>query len=320
MVGKKVVITDYQYENVDNERKIVEEAGFALEVYNSKEKSDVISAVREADAVIVQYADIDEEVISHMEKCKVIIKYGIGFNNIDTKAASKKSIYVCNVPDYGIDEVANHAIAMIMALAKKLITIDGALKKGDWSYDSIIPLYRMAGSTLGLVGLGRIPMSVAKKMKGFDMEILAYDPFVDKKLAEENGVKLVDFDTLCTKSDFISVHCPLNDDTLHLFNKDVFDKMKETAYLINTARGPVINEADLIEALKAKKIAGAGLDVFEVEPITKDNELLNLENVIATPHIAWYSEQAINSVQSKAAIEAVNVISGNKPLNPVNSF
>ncbi|SHE80756.1 C-terminal binding protein [Alkalibacter saccharofermentans] len=320
MVGKKVVITDYQYENVDNERKIVEEAGFALEVYNSKEKSDVISAVREADAVIVQYADIDEEVISHMEKCKVIIKYGIGFNNIDTKAASQKGIYVCNVPDYGIDEVANHAIAMIMALAKKLITIDGALKKGDWSYDSIIPLYRMAGSTLGLVGLGRIPMSVAKKMKGFDMEILAYDPFVDKKLAEENGVKLVDFDTLCTKSDFISVHCPLNDDTLHLFNKDVFDKMKETAYIINTARGPVINEADLIEALKAKKIAGAGLDVFEVEPITKDNELLNLDNVIATPHIAWYSEQAINSVQSKAAIEAVNVISGNKPLNPVNSF
>jgi len=320
MVGKKVVITDYQYENVDNERKIVEEAGFALEVYNSKEKPDVISAVKEADAVIVQYADIDEEVISHMEKCKVIIKYGIGFNNIDTKAASKKGIYVCNVPDYGIDEVANHAVAMIMALAKKLITIDGALKKGDWSYDSIIPLYRMAGSTLGLVGLGRIPMSVAKKMRGFDMEILAYDPFVDKKLAEENGVKLVDFDTLCTKSDFISVHCPLNDDTLHLFNKDVFDKMKETAYLINTARGPVIKEADLIEALKAKKIAGAGLDVFEVEPITKDNELLNLDNVIATPHIAWYSEQAINSVQSKAAIEAVNVISGNAPLNPVNSF
>lgn len=320
MKDLKIVITDYQYADIENEGRIAREAGIFLKSYHCKTQEEVIDVVKDADAVIVQYADMNADVISHMKHCQVIIKYGIGVNNIDVKAATEKGIYVCNVPDYGVDEVANHAVTMLLALAKKLPTITKALRNGDWSYDSIIPLFRLAGSTLGLIGLGRIPLSVAKKMASFDVKILAYDPFIDAKIAEENNVTLVDFETLCKESDFISVHCPLTAATTHLINKKAFQMMKKTAIVINTARGPVICEKDLIDALEQGEIAGAGIDVFETEPVSIDNKLLKMENVIATPHIAWYSEEAIQSVQSKAAQEAVNVLSGNCPLNPVNKL
>ena len=313
-----LVITDYQYEHVEAERAIAREAGVELLARNCKTEREVIEAVRDADAVITQYCDINAAVIAEMRRCKVIVKYGIGTNNIDSEAAARKGIYACNVPDYGTDEVANHVVAMLLALAKKLNVITDAFRHGDWGYGSVIPLYRIAGSTLGLVGFGRIPMSVARKMLGFEVNVIAYDPYVSAETAKAAGVELVDFDTLCAKSDFISIHCPLTAQTTHLFNRKTFQMMKKTAFLINTARGPVIRERDLIEALEAGEIAGAGLDVFEVEPLDRQSKLLTMKNVIATPHIAWYSEQAIQAVQRKAAEEAVNVLKGNAPFNPVN--
>lgn len=316
----KVVITDFEYPNVDQETKIITESGAQLQACHLKTEEEIIAAVRDADAVIVQYAVITRKIIDHMQNCKMIIKYGIGVNNIDSAAATEKGIYVCNVPDYGVDEVSNHAIALLLALAKKLPVITKALRGGDWGYTSTVPLFRLAGSTLGLVGLGRIPSLVAKKMSGFGMRILAFDPYMTPEAARERGAELVDFETLCRESDFISIHCPLTDSTTHLFDEKAFALTKKTAFLINTARGPVIDEQALIQALKSGKIAGAGLDVFESEPISQESELLRMDNVIATPHCAWYSEEAISTLQRKVAEEVVNVLGGNPPFNRTNKI
>lgn len=314
----KVLFTDYQYESIDQELKILSETGAQI-IDLQKDKSLTLpDAVRTADAIIVQYAEITADLIGKMEQCKMIVKYGIGVNNIDVAAATEKGIYVCNVPDYGIDEVSNSAVAMMLALHRKLPASRAALRNNDWSYNSMLPIKRLAGSTLGLVGLGRIPAMVAKKMQGFGLDIIAYDPYIDSARADELNVKLVDFETLYTCSDIISIHCALTDETRHMFNAAVFKRMRKNAILINTARGPVIKEQDLIEALRAGDIAGAGLDTFESEPIDAHNPLLQMENVICTPHVAWYSEDAIKNVQRSAAEEAARVITGNNPLNPVN--
>lgn len=314
----KVVITDYQYENIDQEKKIFEEAGIELKEYQFKDSEDLIGLIDDADAVVTQYSDINAEVIENLQHCKMIIKYGIGVNNIDVEAASKKGIYVCNVPDYGVEEVSNHAITMILALSKKLPTITRAFREGNWGYDSIVPLFRFSEATVGLVGFGRIPQIVAKKLSGFGVKLLAYDPYIDESAAKELGVIPVDFDTLCKESDYISLHCPLTEDTTHLFHLETFKMMKDTAVLINTARGPVVKEEDLITALKEGMIAGAGLDVFENEPVDVNNPLLHMENVIATPHCAWYSLRALDNVQRKTAEEVVNVLQGNEPFHCVN--
>ena len=304
----KVVITDYEYPNVDQEREIITKSGAQLHACHLKTSEEIAAEVEDADAVIVQYANITKEIIARMKHCKMIIKYGIGVNNIDSEAATAKGIYVCNVPDYGVDEVSNHAIAMLMALAKKLPTVTKALKNGEWGY----------GSTLGLVGIGRIPSLVAHKMSNFGMKILAFDPYVSAEEAKKRGAELVDFETLCKKSDFISIHCPLTPSTTHIFNREAFRMMKKTAFIINTARGPVIEENALVEALETEEIAGAGIDVFESEPIAKTNKLLQMDQVIATPHCAWYSEEAIATLQRKVAEEVVNVLSGNRPFNCTN--
>lgn len=316
----KVVITDFEYPNVDQETKIITESGAQLQACHLRTEEEIIAEVRDADAVIVQYAVITRKIIDHMQKCKMIIKYGIGVNNIDSAAATEKRIYVCNVPDYGVDEVSNHAITLLLALAKKLPVITKALRGGDWGYTSTVPLFRLAGSTLGLIGLGRIPSLVAKKMSGFGMRILAFDPYMTPEAARKRGAELVDFETLCRDSDFISIHCPLTDSTTHLFDEKAFALMKKTACLINTARGPVIDEQALIQALKSGKIAGSGLDVFETEPISQESELLRMDNVIVTPHCAWYSEEAISTLQRKVAEEVVNVLGGNPPFNCTNKI
>lgn len=315
----KVVITDYEYQNVEKERKILEAAGIELEACQCRTEQALIDACRDADGVIVQYCTITGQVIRAMAHCRVIIKYGIGVNNIDVDAATEKGIYVCNVPDYGVDEVSNHAIAMMLALSRGLKRLNGSLTQGSWGYGSVVPLHRMAGATLGLVGLGRIPSLVAGKMAGFGLNILAYDPFARPETAEKLGVRLVDFDTMVERSDYISIHCPLTPQTQGMFRAETFRRMKPTAILVNTARGAVIRQEELVEALLAGEIAGAGLDVYEQEPLSQDSPLLHMPNVICTPHCAWYTEEAVTAVQEKAAQEAANVLTGHAPWHAVNA-
>lgn len=314
----KVVITDYQYDNIDAERRIIGEAGFELKDYQVKDPEGLIPLVKDADAIVTQYSDVSRRVIEQLDHCKMIIKYGIGVNNIDTEAATERGIYVCNVPDYGVEEVSDHAVTMMLALGKKMKILEKAFREGDWGYSSTMPLYRLCDCTLGLVGFGRIPQLVAKKMGGIGLRILAYDPFIDQEKAAALGVTPTDLDTILRESDFISVHVPLNESTRHLIGEEGFRKMKKTAFVVNTARGGVIDEKALVEALLAGQIAGAGVDVYEEEPVKPDNPLLHMDNVIATPHCAWYSETAITALQRKVAEEVVNVLKGNEPFHCVN--
>ena len=291
MLRQKVVITDYWYETLDMEKaELAKLEGVELSANQCKDEDALVELVQDADAVIVQFAPITKKVIDAMKKCKLIVRYAIGVDNIDLAAATSKGIYVANVPDYGIDEVSNHAITLLLALSKKIIPLAASVKEGKWDYTVSKPLYRVSGKTLGLVGFGRIPIMVAKKMSGFGVKILCYDPYVNENVPKEYGVTPVELDILLQNSDYISVHCPLNDQTRHMLSRKQFDKMKSGAIVINTARGGIIDETALIEALQRGRIAAAGLDVTEKEPIPQDSPLLYMDNVIITPHNAWYSE------------------------------
>lgn len=314
----KVVITDYEYDSIDNERQIITQAGFTLESYHYRTPERLAPVLRDADAVIVQYASITRELIAQLRHCKIIVRYGIGVDNIDCAAAAERRIHVCNIPDYGVEEVSDHAVALLLALSKKLPVITRALRNGTWGYQSIVPLQRFCRSTVGLVGFGRIPQLTARKLSGFQVNMMAYDPYAPQSAFDALGVKRVDFDTLCRQSDYISVHCPQTAETTGLFCRKVFGIMKEGAFLINTARGGIVCQQDLIEALQSGKLAGVALDVYEAEPLDPKDPLLSMENVIATPHCAWYSEDSIHSLQCKAAEEVVRVLRGEPPLHCVN--
>ncbi len=319
MNKRKVVITDYWYETLDEEKTVFARLeGLELEAYHCKDEDRLPKLVRDADAVIVQFAPITRKVIESMQRCKVIVRYAIGVDNIDIAAATERGIYVVNVPDYCIDEVSDHAIALLMALNKKLFVLNRSVHEGKWDYTVSKPLFALRGRTLGLVGFGRIPMMVAEKMRAFGMEILCYDPYIKPETASECGVEKVELDALMQRSDFISVHCPLNDETRHLIGGHELSLMKRTAFLINTARGAVVDEAALAAALQSGAIAGAGLDVLEHEPISKGSPLLGLDNVILTPHNGWYSEDATLALQRKVAEEAARVLEGGVPKNLVN--
>lgn len=314
----KAMITDYEYENVDIEKELFKKAGIELIEGQWKTAEELKKVACDMDGIITQYADVNRAVIESLEHCKVIIKYGIGINNIDVEAATEKGIYVCNIPDYGVDEVTNQTIAFMFALARKLYITDKDVRKGIWDYRRMVPIQRFENLTVGLVGFGRMGQEVARKLKAFRVKLIAYDPVFDKEKGEMFGVESVDLDTLLRNSDFVTLHCPATGSNTGLIDEEAFDKMKETAYLINTARGTVVDQKALTRALQEKKIAGAGIDVYEVEPIAKDDPLLKLDNVILSSHSSWYSETAIENLHIKAAEEVINVLKGNAPFNLCN--
>lgn len=295
-----------------------EMAGFDAEVEFIRDREEFIKVAAKADAVITADSKIDRSIIENLVKCKIIVRQGIGFDNIDIKAAAEKNIIVCNVPDYCTDEVSDHTIALILSLVRKVPIYSGLVKNGIWDIKSVSPIRRLSTLVLGLAGFGKIAREVARKAKPFGFRIMAFDPYVSPQLAEECGVDLVNFEDLIKESDIISIHVPLSKETLHLFDKTKFNLMKPTAYIVNTGRGPLINEKDLYEALKNNRLAGAALDVLEQEPPQKDNPLLALENVIVTPHAAFYSEESYIDLRRKAVQEVKRVLSNQPPLNQVN--
>lgn len=315
---QKVVITDAYYESLHVEIGLMEAQGAQVEVHQCKTEEEVLAVVSDCDILVCQFAPITKKVIDSMTKCRAIVRYAIGVDTIDLDAASAKGIYVCNVPDYGIDEVSNQAIALLMACAKKLPLAINKVKAGLNSYTELKPLYRIQGKTLGLMGFGRIPQLVAKKMSNFGLNIIAHDPWCNPAVAEEMGVTLVDFDTLVAQSDYLSVHCPLTKDTHNLFNRDVYTAMKPSAIFINTARGGVVHEADLAWALANGEIAMAGLDVTVDEPVPLDHPLLQLENCMITAHVAWYSEEAIATLQRLLGEEVARGLAKEPLRCPVN--
>lgn len=309
----KVVITDREFESIDIEREVLSKVDAEVIDFQVKEEKDVIEVVQDCDAVIMQYANLTEAVINSMKNCKIISKYAIGLDRIDIGAATNKGICVAHVRDYCIDEVSTHAVGLILSSTRKICYLNKVTKTATWDYKISKPIYNLRGLTLGFNSFGKIAQMVAEKMKPFGVEMMAYDPFVDEVTASQLGVKLVSFEDLAENSDILSTHVPDMPTTRGMFNKDVFTKMKKTAYLINTGRGPVVNESDLIWALQNKEIAGAALDVTDPEPILEGNPLLDMDNVILTPHAAYYSEDSQAVLQRLTAENVAQRLEGYAP-------
>lgn len=313
-----VVIADYDYDIVASEVEILNEIGAEVVTAHCKTEEEVIEVAKHADGIICQYAPISRKVIDSLLNCKVVARYGIGFDTIDVKAATEKGIFICNVTDYCWDEVSDHAFALLIVQARKIVQQDRNVKDGVWDFKAGLPINRLRGQVLGLVGFGNIPQTLAKKAQAFGLKVISYDPFVPVSVASNMGVELVGLEMLCQQSDFISVHTPLNKSTRGMIGKEQFAQMKKNAFIINTARGPIIEEQTLIAALNAKEIAGAGLDVLEDEPISLDNPLRNMENVILNPHISYYSSESVTELKRKTARNIVDVLIGYYPSYIVN--
>lgn len=314
----KVAVTDYVFPNLEIERKELKKIGADLIESTDSDEESIIEAARDADAILNCYAELTPRVIESLEKCQIIARYGIGVNNVNMSTATKKGIIVTNVPDYCIEEVSDHALTLILACTRKICQLNKTVKNGKWDFKDYLPMYRIMGQTLGIIGFGKIPRRLVEKLAAYKLNILAYDPYVDKRIAKKYNVKLVEFEELLKESDIISIHTPLTEKTLGMLGCDQFKIMKKTAYLINTARGGLIKDNDLAQALNEGEIAGAGLDVLEDENVNSHHPLLNLENVIITPHSAFYSEQALKDLQYKAVQEVIRVLTGENPKSCVN--
>lgn len=320
----KVVIADYDFGDVAIEQSIVAGAGFELVAAQCKSEDDVIEVAADADAVLTQYAEVGKRAIQSFTRCKVIARYGIGVDIVDVDAATAKNIVVTNVPnDWCMNEVADHAVALLLALIRKLPTYDEATRAGEWHWQTGRPIQRLQEGTLGLFSFGAIAKEVARRMRGFGVRIIAHDPFVDEREAASLGVSLVSFEELLAQSDYLVIQAPLTRETRGRFGETELRRMKRGAILVNTARGPIVKDADLYRVLKDGWLTGAGLDDLEEEPAKQadwkpNNPLFRLENVIITPHAAYYSEQSIQIVRRFASEEVVRVLEGKSPLSPVN--
>jgi D-3-phosphoglycerate dehydrogenase len=312
-----VAVADSVFPNLDLARAVVSRAGAELRLSPQATPEAIVATARDADAVLVTYAKITGDMIREMKKCKIISRFGIGVDNVDLEAATKQGIVVTKVPDYCIDEVSDHAMALLLALIRKIPFSSARAHAGRWEMPAVTPIHRMRGTVLGLVGFGRIPQLVAPKAKAFGMRVMAYDPYVPLNVMEQAGVGRLEFPELLKISDYISIHSPLTPETRHLFSTEVYKQMKPGALIVNTSRGPVVDEAALAAALDSKQIGGAALDVLEQEPPVS-SPLFGRDNVILTPHTSFYSVESLEELQTKAAEEVVRVLSGQPPRNPVN--
>lgn len=314
MEKNQIVITDCDHPSIEVEKGILEYAGYSVMLEKCQSEEDVMERCQDASGIINQYAPLTRKVLSRLPSCKVIVRYGVGVDNVDIKAAEEFGITVCNVPDYGVEEVSDHALALLFTLTRKIELLSRRVKQNQWDVQISRPITRLKNLTLGIVGLGRIGTALGNKACGLGWNVIAYDR-MDRIM---DGVNMVSFDELVATSDMISIHTPLEADTYHLFNELVFKRMKKTSVIVNTARGPIIDERALVQALTNGEISGAGIDVLEQEPPMADHPLFSFDNVTLTPHAAWYSEQASHDLKQKAAEEVVRVLSGFEPKNPVN--
>ena len=317
MAKHKVVITDREYENIDNEKRILSQLDADLYDYQYKDKDKILEVAKDADALIIQYAKMPRDLIEQLDKCKIIARYATGFDGIDLEAATEKGIYVCNVNDYCREEVATHTLALLMEMSRRVSKYNQWTHDGNW-FSMPGKQHSLRNQVIGVISFGRIARSFIDRVKPLCDNIWVYDAFADPEAMRAYGVEPKSFEEICENADYISMHCPLTDDTYHMFNKEVFKKMKNTAVIINVARGPVVSQEDLLWALENKEIGGAALDVLEQEPPEKDNPLFQYDNVIITPHTAWYSVEAQAVLQSTPAEEVVRVLNGEVPLNVVN--
>ncbi len=319
MTGPLIVVTDSPFPSLGPAKAALAHLNPQVVQAKSASPDDIVEAARDADAVLVTYAKLEGDLLRQLNKCKAIGRFGIGVDNIDLAVAGELGIAVNYVPDYCFDEVSDQAMAMLIAMARKVVQANNLVQAGRWEMPALVPMRRLRGQVVGLVGFGNIPRILTPKAQAFGFDVIAFDPYAPAELLEKHNVESVSLDDLFARSDFVSVHAPHTPETRGLVNADAFKKMKNTAVVVNTARGPLINEADLIAALDAGDIGGAALDVVETEPLPADSPLIGRDNVILAPHTAFYSVEALEELQSKAASDVARVLSGEQAIYPITA-
>ncbi len=311
MPAYRVVVTDHIFPSRKIEsHSLAESLGADLVFCTDSSEETLERETRDADAVLVTFAKLPARVIEGMSRCRIIARYGVGVDNIDVGAATRRGIAVTNVPDYCTDEVSDHALALLLTLTRKTVLLDRQVHQGGWDFRLYRPIPRLRGAVLGLIGYGQISRKLAAKARALGMQVLVFDPYVEAA----PGVDLMELEPLLASSDFVSIHCPLTPETRHLINAARLRLMKPTAMIVNTARGGIIDEEALAEALQEGRIAGAGLDVLETEPIRPDHPLLQIDRCLITPHCGFHSEEATIELQVKAVHQVVKALTG-EPLD-----
>ena len=313
-----VVIADNPFEDADKEEALLARVGATVRKFNCRNESEVLQAARDADVIMCDAAPITRNVISMAPRLVGIVEYGIGYDNIDVQAATAKGIVVCNIPDFMTSEVADHSVALVLALARKLYLVGRSSRAGEWNWRKFRPMSSLDGKIAGIVGFGSIGRQVAERLRVFRMQLLAYDPYVPRDSMERLGVKSATLDELLKASDVVSIHVPLTKETRGIIGPKQLALMKSSAILVNTSRGAVVDQNALFDFLRRGRIAAAGLDVLAKEPPDPLDPLLALENVIVTPHIAWYSEESTSKIKEYAALEAERILTHQAPKHPVN--
>jgi D-3-phosphoglycerate dehydrogenase len=319
MARTLIAVTDSPFPSLEPAKAALERIDPELRMAKSASAEDILAVARDADAILVAYAKLNGDLLRQLRKCRAIGRFGIGVDNIDIAAARELGITVTYVPDYCMHEVSDHAMALLLALCRKIVQSNALVQAGRWEIAPVVPIHRLAGRVLGLVGFGNIPRTLAPKAKAFGLRVVAHDPYVSPQVLSAAEVEGMSLDRLLEISDIVSIHAPLMPATRGLFNAEVLQKMKKGALLINTARGPLVDEAALVAALDAGHLGGAALDVVTVEPLPKESKLVGRDNVILTPHTAFYSVEALNELQTKCAADVARVLSGEPPVYPVRA-
>jgi D-3-phosphoglycerate dehydrogenase len=320
-----ILVADQDFGDVEIERAIAESAGFRLIDAQCKTEDEVIEHGRDADAILTQYARVGARAIDAFTRCRVIARYGTGVDIVDVDAATRRGIQVTNAPnEWCAEEVADHAISLWLAAARRICEYNAATRRSEWHWQTGQPIWRLRGRVFGLLSFGAIARLIAKRARAFGVQVWVHDPFVDSAEITAEGARAVSFDELVEGSDYLAIQAPLTRGTHHLFDRATLRRMKDTAILVNTARGPIVEDEALYQALSEGWIAAAALDDIEEEPAKQrdwraTNPLFSLPNAIITPHAAYYSEQSIGTVRKIAIEEAVRVLRGLAPRSPVNT-
>jgi D-3-phosphoglycerate dehydrogenase len=309
----KVVVSDQVFPSVEVERSLLAEIDADLTVASGDVEA-VLADAADADAILNTYLPWDAASIARLTRCKIIARYGIGFDNVDLKAAADAGIVVTNVPDYSVEEVATHALALILASLRKVVVADDSVRSGTWSIDNFRPIRRLSTLTVGLVGYGRIARRIAAPLEALGAHIIAHDRNLQPG---PDFPPLLEFETVLSRSDIISLHLPLTEETRGIIDADALARMKPDAILVNTSRGPLVDLDAVASALKEGRLGAAGLDVFDAEPLDP-SRVEGVPNLIVTPHMAYYSEEALAESQRKAATQVIKVLTGEKPDYRVN--
>lgn len=319
---KKYVLLDgHAYNDCDfhQEYKILGDAGFECVIGSCKTVDEAVELAKDAEVIGDVYLKVDEQMLSRLPKLKGVVRYGIGYDSIDLAACTKRGIYACNLPTYCLEDVATHAMALLLDVARKTTLFDRHCRSGAWDVGFGYPVHSLSVLTLGLVGFGNIARSICEMAKAFKLRVIAYDPFVKPEVFEKMGVAQVSLDALYAQADILSLHLPANPQTFHMINEAAIAKMKDGVMLINTSRGPIISQDALVKALKSGKVKAAGLDVVETEPIYDMNHpLYQCENLVVTPHVAYNTVEAADAMHTQASETAVEILRGKFPWNAVN--